>query len=199
MDKIRLYEVFKKLSVGLILLLGLVIFSSVTSLADEDSTSSQGEAAAEKEKAKNPYPNDFGPDTIDVSGYPEEHKTGYKLFVEKCVRCHTIARPINSQFIEVKTPDMDSLKASSPQVLEKPLVWQVEDNIWERYVKRMMRKPGCEMTVDEAKSIWKFLVYDSKERKLKDPAQWEKHRQKLLDDFKAKYPERYKELYETAK
>ncbi|MBI3008957.1 MAG: hypothetical protein HYY56_05550 [Candidatus Omnitrophica bacterium] len=94
---------------------------------------------------------------------------------------------------------MDSLKASSPQVLEKPLVWQVEDNIWERYVKRMMRKPGCEMTVDEAKSIWKFLVYDSKERKLKDPAQWEKHRQKLLDDFKAKHPERYKELYETTK
>jgi hypothetical protein len=175
------------------------MFSPITFFADQAAPPSQGEAAAEKEKAKNPYPNDFGPDTIDVSGYPEEYKESYKLFVEKCVRCHTIARPINSQFTEVKTPDMDSLKTSSPQVFEKHYVWQVEDNIWERYVKRMMRKPGCEMTVDEAKGIWKFLVYDSKERKLKDPVIWEKHRQKLLDDFKAKYPDRYKELYETAK
>ncbi|MBI3990716.1 MAG: hypothetical protein HY350_01060, partial [Candidatus Omnitrophica bacterium] len=154
-------------------------------------------AASEKEKAKNPYPNDFGPDTIDVSAYPEEHKEVYKLFTEKCSRCHTIARPINSQFIEVKAPDLETLKASSPQLFENPLIYQIEDNIWERYVKRMMRKPGCEMESDAAKKIWKFLVHDSKERKLKDPAAWEKHRRKLLDDFKAKYPDRYKELYES--
>lgn len=192
MGRINLWKV---VLIGLIVSLVWVRLS----LTEEPATPPQGDAVSEKEKAKNPYPNDFGPDAIDVSGYPEEHKTGYKLFVEKCVRCHTIARPINSQFVEVKTPDMDSLKASSPQVLDKPLVWQIEDNIWERYVKRMMRKPGCEMTVDEAKGIWKFLVYDSKERKLKDPHLWEKHRQKLLDDFRAKYPDRYKELYETAK
>ena len=174
---------------------GLILFSQGLLLAEEPATA--GDAASEKEKAKNPYPNDFGPESIDVSGYPEEYKESYNLFVEKCSRCHTIARPINSQFVEVKTPDMDALKASSPQVFAKPLVWQIEDNIWERYVKRMMRKPGCEMDVETAKKIWKFLVYDSNERKLKNHDAWEKYRQKLLNDFKDKYPDRYKELYET--
>ncbi len=197
MDRIRLYKVFAKTSIGLVLLWGWIIFSSALSLADDAVSPSQEETVSEKEKAKNPYPNDFGPDTIDISGYPDEHKESYKLFVEKCVRCHTIARPINSQFVEVKGQELESLKTESSNLFEKPLVWQIEDNIWERYAKRMMRKPGCEMAVDEAKKIWQFLVYDSKERKLKKSSEWEKDRQKLLDDFKAKHPDRYKELFEV--
>jgi hypothetical protein len=185
--------------IGIVLLAMWMTSLPGTLLAEQAAQPVQGDAASEKEKAKNPYANDFGPDSIDVSGYPEEHKAGYKIFVEKCVRCHTIARPINSQFIEVKTPDVESVKSQFPHVFEKPLIWQIEDNMWERYVKRMMRKPGCEMTIDEAKKVWQFLVYDSKERKLKGSAEWEKNRQKLLDDFKAKYPERYKELYEPGK
>ena len=182
----------------LILSCGLMICFQTSTFAEEIVPTS-GDAASEKEKAKNPYPNDFGTDTIDVSTYPDEYKESYKLFAEKCVRCHTIARPINSQFTELKGEELNSFKSASPQLFEKPLVWQIEDNIWERYVKRMMRKPGCEMSVDEAKKIWQFLVYDSKERKLKKSHSWEKDRQKSLDDFKAKHPERYKELFESAK
>ena len=54
----------------------------------------------EKQKAlKNPYANDFGPEKIDVSSYLKEMQTTYRtLLVPKCGRCHTPARPLNSQF-----------------------------------------------------------------------------------------------------
>lgn len=127
----------------------------------------------EKEKATNPYANDLGPDSIDISGYLKEHKDNYILFKDRCAKCHTIARPINSQF-------------SLPEE-------------WERYVKRMMRKPGCSITPAEGKKIWQFLVYDSQQRKMgENKTKWDEHRKKLLAEFKKKYPERYKEIYETA-
>ena len=76
-------------------------------------------------------------------------------------------------------------------------VWQPEADIWQRYVKRMMSKPGCEITEAEGKAVYQFLRYDSNQRKVgKNKASWKAHREKLLADFKAKYPERYKELYE---
>lgn len=82
---------------------------------------------------------DKGPATIDVSGYPADMQKRYKLFVTRCGKCHTIARPINCDFV-------------------------LEDE-WERYVKRMMRKPGSGINQDAGKDIYEFLVYDSKTRK----------------------------------
>lgn len=82
---------------------------------------------------------DKGPATIDVSKYPPEIQADYKLFSKKCTHCHTLARPINCEFA---LPDE-----------------------WSRYVKRMMRKPDSQISADEAKNIYDFLVYDSKIRK----------------------------------
>ena len=82
---------------------------------------------------------DKGPATIDVSKYPPEIQDDYKLFSKKCTHCHTLARPINSDYA---LPDE-----------------------WSRYVKRMMRKPDSQISTDEAKKIYDFLVYDSKTRK----------------------------------
>jgi len=82
---------------------------------------------------------DKGPATIDVSKYPAEMQENYKLFSKKCTHCHTLARPINSDYA---LPDE-----------------------WSRYVKRMMRKPDSQISADEAKKIYEFLVYDSKIRK----------------------------------
>lgn len=82
---------------------------------------------------------DKGPATIDVSKYPADMQAAYKLFTKKCSHCHTIARPINCDFA---LPDE-----------------------WERYVKRMMRKPDSGISSDEAKQIFNFLVFDSKTRK----------------------------------
>ena len=82
---------------------------------------------------------DSGPKTIDVAKYPADQKAGYKLFATKCSKCHTIARPINSDFV---------LPAQ-----------------WQRYIKRMMFKPNSQMSDTDGKKIYRFLVYDASVRK----------------------------------
>ncbi len=82
---------------------------------------------------------DKGPNKIDVSKYPKDMQDAYKVFSVKCVKCHTLARPINCDFA-------------------------LEDE-WERYVKRMMNKAGTWINADQGHQIYEFLVYDSKTRK----------------------------------
>lgn len=82
---------------------------------------------------------DKGPAKIDVSKYPPEMKARYKLFTEKCGKCHTVARAINCDFV-------------------------LEDE-WERYIKRMMNKAGSFISPAEGKQIFEFVAYDSKTRK----------------------------------
>ena len=88
------------------------------------------------------YPADKGPNFIDVSDYPQEMQTLYKLFTNKCSRCHTVARPINSTF----TPEE-----------------------WRKYVRKMMRKPGSGLTPKTAEQITKFLIYDAQYRERSTP------------------------------
>ena len=82
---------------------------------------------------------DKGPATIDVSSYPQGIQKNYKVFSRKCSQCHKLSRPINCDFA---LPDE-----------------------WARYVKRMMFKPGSNISRSEAKKIYDFLVYDSSVRK----------------------------------
>ncbi len=97
--------------------------------------------AQEKEEPVDPriLAYDKGPAKVDVSKYPKDMQERYKVFARKCGNCHTLARPINSDF--------------------------VLDEEWERYVKRMMRKSGTLISPDEGKQIYEFLSYDSKTRK----------------------------------
>lgn len=190
------------------LLTGLAAMAALAIYACKPNSSADaGEAKAaksaaelEKEKAlKNPYPNDLGPEKIDgeIADYPADKKEGYKLLLAKCAQCHSSARPLNSRFVEPSGKDeaVAALKKSNPEFFKTSEVWQVEGSVWNRYVKRMMNKPGCKIEAAEAKKIWQFLVYDSDHRKLGAGAKkWEAHRKKLVADFKAKFPERYKEL-----
>jgi len=82
---------------------------------------------------------DKGPSTIDVSHYPKGIQENYKVFRQKCSLCHTLSRPVNSDFV---LPDE-----------------------WSRYVKRMMHKPGSMISPADAKRIYAFLVYDASVRK----------------------------------
>lgn len=82
---------------------------------------------------------DKGPATVDVSAYPKGIRAAYGMFRQKCSVCHTLSRPINSDFV---LPDD-----------------------WSRYVKRMMHKPGSMITAANAKQIYTFLVYDASVRK----------------------------------
>jgi len=82
---------------------------------------------------------DKGPTSIDVSAYPAAIKENYAVFRQKCSLCHTLSRPINSDFA---LPDE-----------------------WSRYIKRMMYKPGSNISPAQAKKIYQFLAYDSYVRK----------------------------------
>lgn len=83
------------------------------------------------------YPADKGPNFIDVTTYSPKMQEAYELFIRKCSRCHTVARPINSTF----TPEK-----------------------WREYVYKMMRKPGSGLNPKTTEEIIKFLIYDSKRR-----------------------------------
>ncbi len=86
-------------------------------------------------------PQDKGPSKIDVSSYPPEQQKAYKVFAEKCSKCHTIARPINTTMTRSE---------------------------WERYVKRMMHKPNSGISDNQGKAIFEFLAYDQQVRKDKN-------------------------------
>ena len=88
-------------------------------------------------------PQDKGPSKIDVSSYPAEQQKAYKVFADKCSKCHTIARPINTTM-------------TRPE--------------WERYVKRMMHKPNSGISDSQGKTIFEFLAYDQETRKDKSPS-----------------------------
>ena len=88
-------------------------------------------------------PQDKGPDKINVSSYPAEQQKGYKTFSEKCAKCHTIARPINTTMTKDE---------------------------WSRYVKRMMHKPNSGISDSQGKQIFEFLAYDQDTRKDKNPS-----------------------------
>jgi len=93
------------------------------------------------------FPQDKQPDKLDVSGYPKEMQEAYKLFSKRCSKCHTLARPLWAKFT---------------------------DEEWEKYVKRMRRKPNSGISADEAKKIYEFLVFQSEKRAKEIDAFWKK-------------------------
>jgi hypothetical protein len=82
---------------------------------------------------------DKGPDKIDVSKYPKAKQEEYAVFTEKCSKCHTIARPINSDY-------------ALPEE-------------WTAYVDKMRHKKRSGIDEDSQKAITDFLIYDSSVRK----------------------------------
>ncbi len=142
---------------------------SKTAAGQAAGTAATGSGMSEKEKAqKEPYPNDAGPMEIDVSSYSAEMQAKYKTF-QQCSNCHVLARPVNTQFNDKDT--------------------------WKRYVKRMIRKPGCGISNADGKAIYEFLVYDSQKRKISKKAKWKAHRLALLKKFKQEHPDRYQLLF----
>jgi hypothetical protein len=82
---------------------------------------------------------DKGAKTIDVASYPAAMQDVYNTsFSKRCKKCHTLARPINTNFAPSR---------------------------WEEYIKKMMRKKGSNVNGEEGKKIWEFLVFDTKQRK----------------------------------
>lgn len=175
--------------------LGLLsMFVSGTALADDK------KEEASLTKVSDLYPNDMGPAEIDVSSYPKAHQKAYRTFAFKCAACHTIARPINSQFLELTPDEIAKAKKDDPELFKDEKLTMVEDLIWNRYVKRMMSKPGCPVKKEDGRPIWEFLVYDSKLRKTGEAGkEFRKMRAHLLHEFKEHHPDGYEKLYGKSK
>lgn len=112
-------------------------------------------------------PEDLGPSTIDVSDYPPEMQATYKdifLPVYSLMRGGP-KRPINSALLT--------------------------SDDWKKEVMRLKTRPPCcgacpNLSMDQAKALWRFLAYDSLRRKTGSQAEaWARHRRNLL----AKYQE----------
>ncbi|MBI5180334.1 MAG: c-type cytochrome [Nitrospirae bacterium] len=76
--------------------------------------------------------------SVDISNYPIEAKEGYKIFSQKCIKCHSAAKPLNAPY---------------------------SGEAWKTTVYRMMRKEGSFVTQKEADKIYTFLVQYSSSRK----------------------------------
>ena len=151
-------------------------------------------------KVSDLYPNDMGPAEIDVSAYPKEHQKAYRTFTFKCAACHTIARPINSQFLELTEEEMAKARKDDAEIFLDKNITMPDALIWNRYVKRMMSKAGCPVKKEDGRPIWEFLVYDSKVRKTgENGKEFRKMRANLLSDFKKNHPDGYSKLFAPAK
>ena len=175
----------------------LSVFAPASAFAEDKKTD---KAEASLTKVSDLYPNDMGPAEIDVSAYPKEHRQAYRTFAFKCAACHTIARPINSQFLELTDEEMAKAKKDDPELFLDKNITLPDTLIWNRYVKRMMSKAGCPVKKEDGKPIWEFLVYDSKLRKTgENGKEFRKMRTKLLHEFKEHHPDGYEKLFSTAK
>jgi hypothetical protein len=177
----------------LIVVAVVAVLAAAPSRADDKKKEGAPESAT---AVSDLYPNDMGPAEVDVSEYPKNIREGYKLMAFKCAACHTAARPINSQFLELSEEEEEQFKKDNPEIYKDERVVHIDEKIWNRYVKRMMAKPGCPVKGEDGKKIWEFLVWDSKARKTGPNAKaWAAHRRKLLDDFAKQHKQAYEKIF----
>lgn len=97
------------------------------------------------------FASDLGPDFIDVTRYSPAQQEDYRLLVEKCAHCHTLARVVNAPMVDAAT--------------------------WTRYVSRMHGRQQARngrplVSSAEARRLVFFLSFDSRERKTRRAADW---------------------------
>lgn len=81
-------------------------------------------------------------DQVDVSKYPADIQSAYRVFAVRCSRCHTLARPLNARITDPAH--------------------------WVRYVTRMRRNPSSGINPKDADIILSFLLYYTKDLQADD-------------------------------
>jgi hypothetical protein len=80
-------------------------------------------------------PLELRSDTIEPATLPAEVRADYDVFAERCSKCHSLARPLNSGI--------------------------VDDDYWVMYVARMRRQPSSGISIEDSRVILRFLHYYS--------------------------------------
>lgn len=80
-------------------------------------------------------------DGLEAQRLPPEVQGDYALFAQRCSKCHTLAKPLNTD---------------------------VDDDAWVAYVARMRRMPGSGISPNDAQGILRFLhFYSAAQRRAK--------------------------------
>jgi hypothetical protein len=72
---------------------------------------------------------------LDPSAVPPEQQSDYAIFAQRCSKCHSLARPLNSGI--------------------------TDDGYWRMYVAKMRRQPGSGITEADTVPILRFLHWYS--------------------------------------
>jgi mono/diheme cytochrome c family protein len=78
---------------------------------------------------------------IPTSTLPDDVRADYQVFAQRCSKCHSLARPLQSGI--------------------------VDDEFWKEYVERMRRQAGSGISPSDEEPILRFLHYYSTEQKRK--------------------------------
>jgi len=78
---------------------------------------------------------------LDADKLPPEVRPDYALFAQRCSKCHSLARPLQSGIDD--------------------------DDFWRRYVARMRQQPGSGISEEDGSVILRFLHYFSVEQRKK--------------------------------
>lgn len=84
-----------------------------------------------------PAPPSSRSETLDPATLPQEVRADYEVFAQRCSKCHSLARPLNSGI--------------------------TDDGYWAMYVARMRRQPASGISVEDGRVILRFLHYYSLE------------------------------------
>ena len=77
----------------------------------------------------------------DTSGMPADVRADYEVFAQRCSKCHSLARPLESGI--------------------------TDDEFWRQYVERMRKQPGSGISQADEVTILRVLHYYSVETKAK--------------------------------
>jgi hypothetical protein len=72
---------------------------------------------------------------VDTSGQPANVRADYQVFAQRCSKCHSLSRPLESGI--------------------------TDDAYWAEYVERMRRQPGSGISPADVPPILRFLHYYS--------------------------------------
>jgi hypothetical protein len=76
---------------------------------------------------------------LDVATLPPDVRPDYELFAQRCSKCHSLARPLESGI--------------------------TDDSFWAKYVERMRRQPSSGISPSDVQSVLRFLHYYSEDQK----------------------------------
>ncbi len=80
-------------------------------------------------------------ETIDPQTLPDDVRADYGVFAQRCSKCHSLSRPLNSGI--------------------------VDDDYWAMYVARMRRQPSSGISLEDSRVILRFLHYYSLQQRRK--------------------------------